>query len=43
MEPVGKVLRGAPWQILVYSLGVCFVVYGLWNAGLTDHPAKALV
>ncbi len=41
--PVGKVLRGAPWQIVVFSLGMYLVVYGLRNAGLTDHLAAALV
>ncbi|WP_158747167.1 arsenic transporter [Acidisphaera sp. L21] len=40
---VGKVLRGAPWQIVVFSLGMYLVVYGLRNAGLTDHLATALV
>ncbi len=38
----GKVLRGAPWQIVVFSLGMYLVVYGLRNAGLTDRIAGLL-
>lgn len=37
-----KVLRGAPWQIVVFSLGMYLVVYGLRNAGLTAHLAGLL-
>ena len=40
---LGKVLRGAPWQIVVFSLGMYLVVYGLRNAGLTGYLAAALV
>lgn len=43
LVPVGKVLRGAPWQIVVFSLGMYLVVYGLRNARLTDHLAGALI
>ena len=41
--PVGKVLRDAPWQIVLFSIGMYLVVYGLGNAGLTDIAASALV
>ncbi|MGY1424934.1 arsenic transporter [Lysobacter sp. A289] len=37
-----KVVREAPWQIVVFSLGMYLVVYGLRNEGLTDHLAKLL-
>jgi arsenite/antimonite efflux pump membrane protein len=36
------VLAGAPWQVVIFSLGMYLVVYGLRNAGLTDHLAGLL-
>ncbi len=37
-----KVLKEAPWQIVVFSLGMYLVVYGLRNAGLTAYLASLL-
>ncbi len=37
-----KVLAGAPWQVVIFSLGMYLVVYGLRNAGLTNHLASLL-
>lgn len=37
-----KVLRGAPWQIVIFSLGMYLVVYGLRNAGLTQFISALL-
>lgn len=39
---VTKVLRQAPWQIVLFSIGMYLVVYGLGNAGLTAYGAKIL-
>jgi arsenical pump membrane protein len=35
-----KVLREAPWQIVIFSLGMYLVVYGLRNEGLTKYIAE---
>lgn len=37
-----QVLQEAPWQVVVFSLGMYLVVYGLKNAGLTDYIAQLL-
>lgn len=37
-----KVLVSAPWQVVVFSLGMYLVVYGLRNAGLTDYLTAVL-
>lgn len=38
---VGRVLREAPWHIVIFSLGMYVVVYGLRNAGLLDYLGAA--
>ncbi len=37
-----RVMREAPWQIVIFSLGMYLVVYGLSNAGLSHYLATLL-
>jgi len=37
-----EVIGNAPWQVVIFSLGMYLVVYGLRNAGLTDYLTTLL-
>ena len=41
--PVWTLVREAPWQVVIFSLGMYLVVYGLRNQGLTNQLGDLLV
>ncbi|WP_391575010.1 arsenic transporter [Cohnella sp.] len=38
-----NLVKGAPWAVVVFSIGMYVVVYGLRNVGLTDELGKLFV
>ncbi|RED75993.1 arsenic transporter [Cohnella phaseoli] len=37
-----KLVKGAPWAVVIFSIGMYVVVYGLRNAGLTDALGRVI-
>ncbi|MCH5585635.1 arsenic transporter [Shimazuella sp. AN120528] len=39
---IKKIMKNAPWSVVIFSIGMYVVVYGLKNAGLTDELSQMI-